>query len=68
MRIKNVTIMFYARDLAGNQASESVTVIKSVPSILNPGVILTIVIVSIVRGVAVASIAYVMIKKRKVLG
>ncbi len=59
-----VTITFYARDLAGNEASESVTVIKSVPSGLEPGVIITIVVISIVGGVAVIAGVYVFMKKR----
>ena len=59
-----VIITFYARDIAGNEASESVTVIKSIPSGLDPGVIITIVIVSIVGGVAVISIVYIFMKKR----
>lgn len=60
-----VTITFFARDLAGNEAFESVTVIKSVPSGLEPGVIITIVIVSVVGGVAViAGVGYVVLKKR----
>jgi len=60
----DVTITFYARDLAGNEASESVTVIKSVPSGLDPGVIITIVVISIVGGVAVIAGVYVFMKKR----
>ncbi|NVM34216.1 MAG: hypothetical protein HWN81_01390 [Candidatus Lokiarchaeota archaeon] len=60
----NVTITFYASDLAGNEASESVTVIKSVPSGLDPGMIVTIVVVSIVGGVAVISVVYIFMKKR----
>jgi len=60
----DVTITFYARDLAGNEASESVTVIKSVPSGLDPGVIITIVVISIVGGVALVVVVYIFIKKR----
>ncbi|MFW9948437.1 MAG: nitrous oxide reductase family maturation protein NosD, partial [Candidatus Odinarchaeota archaeon] len=60
-----ITITFSARDLAGNEASESVTVAKSVPSGLDPGVIITIIIVSIVGGVAVISVVYIFMKKRK---
>ena len=59
-----VTITFNARDIAGNEASESITVIKSVPSGLDPGVIITIAIVSIVGGVAVISVVYIFMKKR----
>jgi len=60
----DVTITFYARDIAGNEASESVTVIKSVPSGLDPGMIITIVIVSVVGGVAIISVVYIFMKKR----
>jgi len=60
-----VTITFYASDLAGNEASESVTVIKSIPSRgLEPGVIITIVIVSVVGGVAVVAGVYIFLKRR----
>ncbi len=48
-----VTITFYARDIAGNEVSESVTLIKSVPSGLEPGVIAIIVVVSVIGGVAI---------------
>ncbi|NVM34616.1 MAG: hypothetical protein HWN81_03410 [Candidatus Lokiarchaeota archaeon] len=60
----DVTITFYAKDLAGNEASESVTVIKSIPSGLEPGVIITIVIVSVVGGVAIIAGVYIFMKKR----
>ncbi|MFX1479006.1 MAG: NosD domain-containing protein [Promethearchaeota archaeon] len=60
----DVKITFYAKDLAGNEASESVTVIKSIPSGLDPGVIITIVIVSVVGGVAVVAGVYIFMKKR----
>ncbi len=60
----DVTITFYALDIAGNEASESVTVIKSVPSGLDPGMIITIVIVSVVGGVAIISVVYIFMKKR----
>ena len=60
----DVTITFYARDLAGNGTSESVIVIKSVSSGLDPGVIVPIVVVSIVGGVAVISVVYIFMKKR----
>ncbi|MBY8986739.1 MAG: hypothetical protein KGD65_16825, partial [Candidatus Lokiarchaeota archaeon] len=60
-----VTITFYARDLAGNEASESVTVIKSIPAGgLNTGVIITIVVVSVVGGVAVITGIYIFMKRR----
>ena len=60
----NVTITFYARDIAGNEATEEVTVIKSVPSGLDPSMIITIVVVSVVGGVAVISVVYIFMKKR----
>ncbi|GAH51112.1 unnamed protein product [marine sediment metagenome] len=59
-----VTITFYARDIAGNEATEEVSVIKTVPIGLDPGVIITIVIVSIVGGVAVITVVYIFMKKR----
>ena len=59
-----IIITFYASDLAGNEGSESVTVIKSVPSGLDPGMIITIVVVSIVGGVAVISVIYIFMKQR----
>ncbi|NVM34764.1 MAG: right-handed parallel beta-helix repeat-containing protein [Candidatus Lokiarchaeota archaeon] len=60
----NVTITFYVRDIAGNEATEEVTVIKSVPSGLDPGFIIIIVVVSIVGGVAVITVVYIFMKKR----
>jgi parallel beta-helix repeat protein len=65
----NVTITFYAIDVAGNKASKEVTVIKSVsPEIpgLDPGFIVAIIVISIVGGIAVLSVAYIFLKKRKV--
>ncbi len=62
-----VTITFYARDLAGNEVSESVTIIKSVPSGLELGVIAIIVVVSVVGGLALIGAAYIFLKKRKLL-
>ncbi|MFX1313355.1 MAG: hypothetical protein ACFFHD_12180, partial [Promethearchaeota archaeon] len=59
-----VTITFYARDLAGHETSEEVSVIKSVPSGLDPGVIAIIVVVSIIGGVVVISVVYIFMKKR----
>jgi parallel beta-helix repeat protein len=60
----DITITFYAKDLAGNEASESVTVVKSTSNGLEPSVIITIVIVSIVGGGAAIAGVYVFIKKR----
>ena len=61
----NITITFYARDLAGNEASESVTVIKSIPAGgLDLGIIITIAIVSIVGGIVVVFVVYIFMKKR----
>ena len=60
----NVTITFYARDFAGNEVTEEVSVIKSVTSGLDPGVIIIIVVVSVIGGVAVISVVYIFMKKR----
>jgi len=59
----DVTITFYAKDIIGNEASESVTVVKAIAG-LDPGIIITIVVVSIVGGVAVAAVIYIYLKKR----
>jgi hypothetical protein len=59
----NVTITFYARDLAGNEASEAVTVVKSAAG-LDPGIIITIIVVSIAGGVAAAAVIFIYLKKR----
>ena len=59
----NVTITFYARDLAGNEASEAVTIVK-IAAGLDPGIIITIVVVSISGGVAVAAVIFIYLKKR----
>ncbi|TKJ19416.1 MAG: hypothetical protein CEE43_15400 [Promethearchaeota archaeon Loki_b32] len=60
----SVIIRFYAIDIVGNVAFEEVSVLKNVPSGLDPGVITTIVIVSIVGGVAVIAGVYIFMKKR----
>ncbi len=61
----DVTITFYARDLAGNEASEAGTGVTRISAAgLEPGIIITIVVVSIVGGVAVAAVIYIYIKKR----
>jgi len=59
----DVIITFYARDLAGNEASEAVTIVK-IAAGLDPIIIITIVVVSIAGGVAVAAVIYIYIKKR----
>ena len=59
----NVTITFYARDFAGNEVTEEVSVIKSVTSGLDPGFII-IIVVSVIGGVAVISVVYIFMKKR----
>lgn len=59
----DVTITFYARDLAGNEASEAVTVVKTAAG-LDPGIIIIIVVVSVAGGVALAAVIYIYIKKR----
>ena len=59
----DVTITFYARDLAGNEASEAVTVVKTASG-LDPGIVIVIVVVSVVGGVAVISVIYIFMKKR----
>ena len=61
----DVTITFYARDLAGNEVSETITVVKIIPAGgLDPGIIVIIVVVSIVGGVAIAVVIYIYLKKR----
>ena len=60
----SVMITFYAVDIVGNVALEEVSIIKNVPSGLDPGVIITIVIVSIVGGIAGIAGIYVFMKKR----
>ena len=59
----DVTITFYAKDIVGNEASESVTVVKTTAG-LDPGIIIIIVVVSIVGGVALAAVIYIYLKKR----
>jgi parallel beta-helix repeat protein len=66
----NVTIKFYASDVAGNEAFEEVTIIKSTapenpPEGLDPGLLIFIVVISIVGGIAVISVAYFFLKKRR---
>jgi parallel beta-helix repeat protein len=59
----DVTITFYAKDIIGNEASETVTVVKATAG-LDPGIIITIVVVSVVGGVALAAVIYIYLKKR----
>ncbi|MBY9004277.1 MAG: right-handed parallel beta-helix repeat-containing protein, partial [Candidatus Lokiarchaeota archaeon] len=59
----SVTITFYAKDILGNEAFESVIVTKS---IIEPGMIITIIVVSIVSGVALIGVGYIYFKKRKI--
>jgi uncharacterized protein Usg len=61
----DVTITFYANDTLGHEASEAVTVVKSIPSGgVDPTIIIVIVVVSIAGGVAVAAVIYIYLKKR----
>ena len=67
----SVTIRFYASDVAGNEAFEEVTVIKSTspgdtPEGLDPGLLIFIVVISIVGGIAIIAVAYIFLKKRRV--
>ncbi|MEJ2250859.1 MAG: NosD domain-containing protein [Candidatus Lokiarchaeota archaeon] len=60
----NVTLTFYVKDIVGNVASVSVTIIKAVPSGLNPGTILLITILSIIGGLAILGVIFgILIKK-----
>ena len=62
----DVTITFYAKDIIGNEASESVTVVKMISAAgLEPGIIITIVVVSVAGGVAAVAVIYLYLKKRK---
>jgi len=62
----DVTITFYAKDIIGNEASESVTVVKMISAaVLEPGIIITIVVVSVAGGVATVAVIYLYLKKRK---
>jgi parallel beta-helix repeat protein len=63
----SVTITFYAIDMASNEASEEVTVIKGVSVGLEPGVIAVIVVVSVIGGaVLVGAILVILEKKGKI--
>jgi len=61
----NVTITFYAMDIAGNLGFEEVIVIKDISVGLDPGVIVTIIVVSISGGLILIGVAYMFLKKRK---
>ncbi|MFX1572654.1 MAG: NosD domain-containing protein [Promethearchaeota archaeon] len=62
-----VTITFYARDLAGNEVSVSVTIIKSAPRGLEPGAIAIIVVFSIIGGlVIIGAILGILLKTGKI--
>ncbi|MCJ7648258.1 MAG: hypothetical protein MUP85_06570, partial [Candidatus Lokiarchaeota archaeon] len=58
----SVIITFYAKDILGNESFESVIVTKS---IIEPGMIITIIVVSIVSGVALIGVGYIYFKKRQ---
>ena len=60
----SVTITFYAIDILGNEATEHVIVTKSLTDDVGP-VIITIIVVSIVSGVALIGVGYIYLKKRK---
>ena len=60
----NITITFYTLDRAGNLGTESVTVVKSIPS--PPGVpIELIILISVISGGAVIGVATVLLIRRK---
>ena len=62
----DVTITFYAKDIIGNEASEAVTVVKMISAAgLDPGIIITIIVVSVAGGVAAVAVIYLYLKKRK---
>ncbi|NVM18784.1 MAG: right-handed parallel beta-helix repeat-containing protein [Candidatus Lokiarchaeota archaeon] len=59
----NVTITFYAKDIIGNEAFESVVVTKT--NDIGPVIIITIIIISIIGGAALIGIGYIYFKKRQ---
>jgi len=61
----SVTITFYATDVVGNEATEYVAVTKSLTDDIDPGIIITIIVVSIVSGVALIGVGYIYFKKRQ---
>jgi len=58
-----ITITFYAKDIADNEAFVEVSVIKGE---LDPGAITIIIVVSIVGGIVLIGAVYMFLKKRKV--
>ena len=61
-----ITIIFYARDIGENEAFVEVSVIKDISAGgLDPGVITTIIVVSVVGGIALIGAVYIFLKKRK---
>ena len=66
LSVGSITIIFYANDTLGHEASEDVIITKSVPSgEPDPTIVIVIVVVSIVGGIAVIAAAYLFLKKRK---
>ncbi|MHA2038269.1 MAG: right-handed parallel beta-helix repeat-containing protein [Promethearchaeota archaeon] len=63
----SVIIKFYAEDIVGNIAFKEVTVIKVTSTGLDPGVIATIVVVSIGGGLIIVGVAYMYLQRRKAL-
>jgi len=62
----SVTITFYANNTLGNLASESVDVVKSLPTPDDNFVVIIIIVISIVAGVAIVTVVTViLLKKRK---
>ncbi|MHA1988327.1 MAG: right-handed parallel beta-helix repeat-containing protein [Promethearchaeota archaeon] len=61
----SITITFYAMDIAGNLGFEVVIVIKGFLDGLDPGVIATIIVVSIGGVLILIGVAYMFLKKRK---
>lgn len=57
----SVTIIFYATDIAGNEAFEDVSIIKGI----DPEIMVYIAVISIVGGIVVIAVAYLYLKKRK---
>jgi hypothetical protein len=60
-----VTITFYALDEAGNIGTAEVTIGKNTPEEFDPTMMVVIVVVSIVGGIALISVAYFFLKKRR---
>ncbi|MFW9881050.1 MAG: hypothetical protein ACFFG0_48930, partial [Candidatus Thorarchaeota archaeon] len=65
--VGSVIITYYARDIVGNEAFESITVIKSVPGGQEPDLIVIIIIISIIGGLVVlGAILVLLVKKGKI--